>query len=420
MQLWRRYLRISIVWKLAVALALGVVAGLIFGPAIGFVEPVGDLFLRLLSMLVVPLILFTLVVGVSSISAGYLGRIGGKVLAYYLFTATVAITLGIVAALLVSPGEGISLPAEEGEGEAAPSLGEVLLNIVPENPFAALAEGNVLAVVFLAIIVGIALSFMRESGEERLRDLAGSILRLFEGGAEIMFILVRGVLEVAPLGAFALIAVTIGETGAAALVPLALLTGVVYGVIALMIVFYVLLLLFFKVDVRRFFSTAAPPMMTAFVTRSSNGTLPVSMRAAEQGGVREPLYGFSLPLGATINMDGTAVYIGAAVVFTANVVGADLTLGTLVGVVLVGVLASVGTAGVPSAGLVLLTLALNQAGLPLAAVALVAGIDAVLDMARTLCNVTGDLVGTRVVAATEPEMRETPEEMRAPEEPAPA
>ncbi|HEY8498908.1 MAG TPA: dicarboxylate/amino acid:cation symporter, partial [Limnochordales bacterium] len=239
--------------------------------------------------------------------------------------------------------------------------------------------------------------------------LSEAILGVVRGLNEVTFLLVRGVLEYAPVGVFALIAVTLGRTGLAALVPLAKLTGVVYGGIALQIGLYVLLLALFGVSQRRFWSVAQDPMLMAFVTRSSNGTLPVTMQAAERLGIKESLYGFSLPLGATINMDGTALYIGASVVFVANVAGVDLTLAQLLGVILTGVLASIGTAGVPGAGLIMLSLAITQAGLPMAPVGLVAGIDAILDMIRTMCNVTGDLVGTQIVARTEPGMVEVPE-----------
>ncbi|TCJ16186.1 dicarboxylate/amino acid:cation symporter [Rubrobacter taiwanensis] len=400
--LLRRYLDFPLIWKLFIALVLGAAAGLILGPRAEVLQPLGDLFLRLLQMLIVPLVLFTLVVGVSSIGPARLGRIGGKVFLYYMLTSVVAITLGIALALFVRPGGGLSMPGAAGEEPAeAPPIGETLLNIVPENPFAAMVEGNVLAVIFFAVLVGLALGAMQSSADERLRELAGLARRLFDAGAEVMFLIVRGVLEYAPVGVFALIAVTLGEVGAEALLPLARLTGVVYGGVALQIGFYALLLLLFGVSLRRFFLAAREPMLTAFVTRSSSGTLPVSIRAAESMGVRKGVHGFSLPFGATVNMDGTALYVGAAVVFVAGVSGVELGFGQLLGVVLVGVLASIGTAGVPGAGLIMLSLAITQAGLPFAAVALVAGIDAILDMARTMCNVTGDLTGTRLVAQTE-------------------
>ena len=410
--LWRRYLDFPLIWKFAVALALGAVVGLIVGPSISVIQPLGDIFLRLLQMLIVPIVLFTLVVGVSSISPAQFGRVGIKILVFYVATSVVAITAGLLIATLVRPGVGLNLTPESGgeSPEEAPPATETLLNIIPENPVTAMAEGNVLAVIFFAVVVGIALTVMQNSGDERLGELGGLVRRFFEAGSEIMFLIVRGVLEYAPIGVFALIAVTLGETGLDALLPLAKLTGVVYGGVLLQIGFYALLLLFFGASLKKFFLRAEEPMATAFVTRSSSGTLPVSTQAAQNMGVKEGVYGFTLPLGATINMDGTALYVGAATVFVANVAGVELTLAQLLGVVLVGVLASIGTAGVPGAGLIMLSLAISQAGLPFAAVALVAGIDAILDMARTMCNVTGDLTGTRIVAQTETEMLEESEE----------
>lgn len=407
---WRKYLEFPLIWKFAIALVLGAVAGLIVGPPIAVIQPLGDLFLRLLQMLIVPIVLFTLVVGVSSIGPTKFGRVGIKIFVYYMATSVVAITIGLLLATIVKPGVGLDkVPEAGGEGPAkAPPVTETLLNIVPENPVSAMAEGNVLAVIFFALIVGVALTVMQHSGDERLSELGGLVRRFFEAGTEIMFLIVRGVLEYAPIGVFALIAVTLGETGLGALLPLARLTGVVYGGVALQIGFYALLLFFFGASLKSFFSKAKEPMATAFVTRSSSGTLPVSTQAAENMGVKEGVYGFSLPLGATINMDGTALYVGAATIFVANVAGVDLSFGQILGVVLVGVLASIGTAGVPGAGLIMLSLAISQAGLPFAAVALVAGIDAILDMARTMCNVTGDLTGTRLVAQTEADMLEEP------------
>lgn len=184
----------------------------------------------------------------------------------------------------------------------------------------------------------------------------------------------------------------------------------VYGGVALMIGIYILILLVFRAPVGRFFREAKEPMLTAYVTRSSSGTLPVSMRAAERLGVRKGVYSFTLPLGATINMDGTALYVGAATIFIANVSGTELTLTELVVVALTGTLASIGTAGVPGAGLIMLTLAVGAVGLPMAPVALVAGIDAILDMARTMNNVTGDLAGSRIIAKTEKGMLIDPDE----------
>ncbi|MDR8020434.1 dicarboxylate/amino acid:cation symporter [Nesterenkonia aerolata] len=399
---WRWYLDVPLIWKLGVALVLGVVVGLVVGPPVTVIEPLGEIFLRLLMMLVMPLILLTLISGVASVSPKTLGRVGGKIFVFYLVTTAFAISLGIGLALLISPGAGLTLTGdEEAEAQEAPGLAEVFTNIVPENIFTALSEGEILAVMFFAIIAGIALSYMQDSTDERLAGLASLLRRITEGGLEIIFLLIRGILQYSPIGVFALIAVAVGETGADALLPLAALTGVMYGGIALQIVVYTLILLVFRAQIGRFFKAAKEPMLTAFVTRSSGGTLPVSTQAAQQLGVRKSVYSFTLPFGATVNMDGTAIYVGAATVFVANVTGTELTLLQLVTIALVGVLASIGTAGVPGAGLIMLTMTVTSAGLPMAPVALVAGIDAILDMGRTMCNVTGDLVGTRIVAQTE-------------------
>ncbi|MDS2173194.1 dicarboxylate/amino acid:cation symporter [Nesterenkonia sp. CL21] len=408
--LWRWYLDVPLIWKLGVALVLGVVAGLVVGPPIAVVQPLGDIFLRLLTMLVMPLILLTLMAGVASVSPKTLGRIGGKAFLYYLVTTAFAMTIGIGVALLVSPGTGLSLPGDaEVDEQTAPPLAEVLTGIVPDNIFSALAEGEVLAVMFFALAAGVALAFMQDSTDDRLAGLAMHLRRFVDGGVELVFLIIRGVLQYSPIGVFALIAVVVGETGADALLPLASLTGVVYGGIVLQIVIYALILLLFRAPVGRFFREAKEPMLTGFVTRSSSGTLPVTTQAAERLGVRRGVYSFTLPLGATINMDGTAIYVGAATVFIANVTGTQLTLTQLATVAAVGVLASIGTAGVPGAGLIMLTMAVTAAGLPMAPVALVAGIDAILDMARTLCNVTGDLTGTRIIAKTEPGMLVDPD-----------
>lgn len=410
--LWRRYLDFPLIWKLAIALVLGLVAGLVVGPPIAVIQPLGDIFLRLLMMLVVPMILLTLIAGVSSVSPKTMGRVGLKTFVFYIFTTIFAITIGISLALLVSPGAGLSVPAdaEAEEAEEPPEMMEILIGIVPENIFEALTEADVLAVLFFAVIAGAALSIMKDSASDRIAESGMLIQRLVDGGVELIFILLRGVLQYSPIGVFALIAAVIGETGTDALVPLAALTGVVYGGIAIMIGVYVLILLVFRAPVGRFFREAKEPMITAYVTRSSNGTLPVTMRAAERLGIRKGVYSFTLPLGATINMDGTALYVGAATVFIANVSGTELTLTELAIVAIVGTLASIGTAGVPGAGLIMLTLAVGAVGLPMAPIALVAGIDAILDMARTMNNITGDLVGSRIIAKTEKGMLIDPDE----------
>lgn len=407
---WQRYLAIPLIWKYATALVVGVLAGLLLGERVAVLDPLGQVFLRLLKMLVVPLVFLTLVSGVASISPATLGRVGGKLLGYYLVTSALAITIGLGLGLLVRPGAGLQMPGATGEKpEQSPSMVDTFLAIIPENVLDAMAEGNVLAVIFVAVIIALALGRMRHGDDERHQALAEPILRLVDAATEVTFKIVRGVLEYGPIGVFALIAVVIGETGRDALLPLLRLTGVMYGGMLIMLLAYAALLAAFGIGVRHFYGASKDAMVTAFVTRSSSGSLPVSMRAAERMGVKEGVYGFSLPLGATVNMDGTALYVGASTVFVANIAGVDLSMTQLLGVVAVGVLASIGTAGVPGAGLIMLSMAISQAGLPFAPLALVAGIDALLDMARTLTNVTGDLAGTRLVAQSE-DMLEDPEQ----------
>lgn len=436
--LWRRYLEFPLIWKLAIALVGGLLVGLaiqglqtgfgwdipVLGPVLQAIaehgvtvlDPLGEIFLALLMMLVFPLIVSTLIAGVSTITPQRLGRIGFKVFIFYLLTSFFATTLGMVLALSVSPGAGLSMPGDADEAEEAPPISETLLGIIPDNPFEALVDGNVLAIMFVALIFGIALTFMMGSSDQRISSLGLYLRRFVDGAVELVFIVVRGVLQYAPIGVFALIAVVMAEAGLDALLPLAQLTGIVYFAIALQLGVYAILLMLFRANVPRFFGAAKDPMLTAFVTRSSSGTLPVTTQAARKLNISKGVYGFSLPLGATINMDGTAIYVGAATIFIANVAGVELTIGQLLTVVLVGVLASIGTAGVPGAGLIMLTLTVNSVGLPMAPVALVAGIDAILDMARTMCNVTGDLVGTRIIAGTEEGMMLDPDNPVEPDE----
>lgn len=403
--LWRRYLQISLIWKLAVALVLGVVAGLIFGERITVIQPLGEIFLNLLMMLVMPLVLFTLMAGVASVSPKTIGRVGGKTVGFYLVTTAFAMTVGLALALAVSPGAGLDLPGDaEAEEAEAPPLSEVLVGIVPDNIFGALSEGDVLSVMFFALVAGAALAFMIDSSNQRIADMGADLRRFVDAAVELVFLIIKGVLQYSPIGVFALIAVVVGETGSEALLPLLKLTGVVYGGILVHLLVYVGILAIFRAPILQFFREAKEPMLTAFVTRSSGGTLPVSIAAAERLGVGRGVYSFTLPLGSSVNMDGTAIYVGAATVFVANVTGTDLSLTQIATVAAVGVLASIGTAGVPGAGLIMLTMAVTAAGLPMAPVALVAGIDALLDMGRTMLNVTGDLTCTRVIASTEPGM----------------
>ncbi|WP_456398033.1 dicarboxylate/amino acid:cation symporter, partial [Palaeococcus sp. (in: euryarchaeotes)] len=381
-------------------------------------KPLGDLFVRLLKMLVMPIVLASLVVGAASISPARLGRVGVKIVLYYLVTSAFAVFIGLIMANIFKPGLGLQLGTGEGKAiEAqAPSLVQTLLNIVPTNPFGALANGAVLPTIFFAIVLGIALSYLMNSENERIRNSATTLYNAFDGLAEAMYKIVRGVMQYAPIGVFALIAYIMATQGVKVVGPLAKVTLAVYiGLVLQIGIVYGILLKFFGINLIEFLGKAKDAMITAFVTRSSSGTLPVTMRVADENmGVDRGIYSFTLPLGATINMDGTALYQGVCALFIAFAIGQPLPLSQQLVIVITAVLASIGTAGVPGAGAIMLAMVLESVGLKLEpgsavalAYAMILGIDAILDMGRTMVNVTGDLAGTTIVAKTEGELDES-------------
>jgi len=293
----------------------------------------------------------------------------------------------------------ISAKAQTAE---APDIVEVFLNIVPENPIAAMAEGSILPTILFVIVFGIALVLVRETSEdESIRQGAEGISRAAETAAEAMFKIVRGVMEYGVIGVFALMAATLAQTGTEALVSFGVLIGALSIAVVLHIsVVYlgVMIGVLTRQSPSAFLVGSRDTMVTALSIRFSSGTLPVTMADADDNlRIEEGIYSFSLPPGATINMDGTAMYQGVAAVFAANLVGTSLTIGEQLTVVAIAVLASVGAAGVPGVGLIMLTLVLTQLGLPLGVVGFVAGVDPILDRLRTMTNVTGDLAVATVV-----------------------
>ncbi len=415
MGLWESYKRFPVIYKILIGFILGIIAGIIVGPQIAVLYPLGTLLIRLLKMIVAPIVLFSLVVGAASIAPKKLGKIGTKIIIYYLATSAVAVIIGIFMARLFNVGAGVNISTAAGttiKVSKAPNIVDVLLNIVPTNPFAALTEGKVLQIIFFAIVLGIALTYLMNSRNERLRKAGETVYRVFDGLAEAMYKIVRGILEYMPIGVFALIGYVVAKYGPKVLGPLAIAVIALYvGLFIHIFVTYGGILAAFRLNILKFLKGAKEAMLTAFVTRSSSGTLPVTMRVAEENlGVKKTVYSFTLPLGATINMDGTAMYQAIATFFIASALGIHLTLAQQLMIVLTAVLASIGTAGVPSAGLIMLAMVLQSVGLPLTnpnvmlAYSMIAGIDAILDMGRTMVNVTGDLVGTSIVAKTEGEL----------------
>ncbi|SIS40061.1 dicarboxylate/amino acid:cation symporter [Salimicrobium flavidum] len=399
-KLWHSYIHTSLIKKITVALIIGIVLGLILGEQASVLAPFGDLLLRLLQFIIVPLILFTLIVGVNQTSIGNLGRMGGKVFIYYLATSALAIIVGTSVASLFDPGTGLSLSGDESfEVPDNPGVTQVLLNIVPNNIVTAFAEMNLLGIIFTAFAFGIGIAYMRST--EKFSEKAEKLYDIIDTLNELTLTVMKGILQYVPVGIAAILAGIVGQEGVNTLQELGGFIGVLYIALLVQLVIYIGILLITKTNLGGFFKEARTPMVTAFVTQSSSGTLPVTLNAANQLKLNRSLYGFSLPLGATINMDGAAIRIAVSAVFAANVIGDPLSFTGVLQVVIVGTLASVGTAGVPGAGIIMIATVFSQVGLPMEAVALLTAVDVFVGMGATALNVTGDLVGTNVINKTE-------------------
>ena len=392
---------------------VGLVAGLLVGVALSFQSPNalrgflvdgvfyvgGQIFLASLKLLIVPLVLVSLACGTASLDdVRRLGRIGTKTLLLYLATTAIAISLAIAAAVIFEPGAGIDLSSETTGYTAreAPSLAETLINIFPENPFEAMAEAQMLQVIVFAVLLGIAMTLVGEPG----RDL----LRVFESANAVIMKLVFLLMQIAPYGVFCLIAKVFAEQGIDVFGSLVRYFVVVVGVLLVhaLVTYPTLLLLFARLGPATFFRKLRAPMTVAFSTASSGATLPVTLRTTEERlGVDGSIASFTVPLGATINMDGTAIMQGVATVFIAQVYGVEIGPAGYLTVVLTATLASIGTAGVPGVGTVMLAMVLRQMELPVEGIGLILGVDRLLDMTRTAVNVTGDAAVSCVVARSE-------------------
>ena len=377
---------------------------------------VGDFFMRGLRFIAVPIVLFSLIVGAASLGdLSRLGRVGGKTILIYMGTTAVSITVGLALANAVTPGSGIDEEltqrlASQGAGDAtaaleqaetAPSFWNVLLEIVPTNPFEALAQASMLQVVFAGLAIGLALTTLP-------REKARPVINFFDAMTDVIIKIVHWVLLIAPYAVFALIVKVVADLGLDILLSLGKYALTVAGGLALMVfvVYPSILRAFTPIRYRPFFKGIAPAQLLAFSSSSSGATMPVTMQCCEENlGISEEITSFVVPLGATINMDGTALYQGVAAVFITQLLGIDLTLSQQLSIVLTATLASIGTAAVPSAGIIMLIIVLQQLNLTGTqigtGIAVIFGVDRILDMSRTVCNVTGDCMVTSVVAAGE-------------------
>ncbi len=399
----KRMRRVSLsVWILT-GLVLGVLTGLALqgAPWVAntFLQPIGTLFLNVVKLLIVPLVFSSITVGVCGLGdAKSVGRVGGKTIVFYLFTTALAVTVGLAAANLFPVGRGMGLTApvsSAGEGETLDVI-STLLNMVPSNPVAALAEGNMLQIIVTALILGGGILIAGERG--------APLFTAMESLADVMYALTGAVMKFAPLAVFALIAPVVAQYGPSVLLDLLGVIALVYGACLAhaLVVYSTAVAALGRTGPLRFFRECAPAALFAFSSSSSAATLPFALDAAERLGASHPVRSFVLPLGATINMDGTAIYQGVCALFIANAYGISLSLSQQLAIVLTCTLASIGTAGVPGAGTIMLSMVLTSAGLPVEGVSLVWGVDRVLDMARTTLNVTGDIACSVVVSRTEP------------------
>ncbi|WP_261133418.1 dicarboxylate/amino acid:cation symporter [Bacillus sp. Marseille-Q3570] len=394
------YLKSSLIIKITVALILGIFTGIIFGEQTAVLAPFGELLLRLLQFLIIPLVLFTLIVGVNMTRLDHLGRMGSKVVIYYVLTSALAIMVGLAVGGLFDPGAGVSLETDKSvEVPEDPGVVNVLLNIVPTNIIEAFNEMNLLGIIFTALAFGLAISALRNS--EHHADLGEHIYKGVEALNEATFKILNVILHYVPIGIFAIVAETLGKQGLDTILSLGNMIFVLYIALFVQVGIYMILLLVFKKNPLHFFRHARTPVITAFATQSSSGTLPLTMDAGENLGLSKSLYSFSLPLGATINMDGAAIRIAISAVFAANYTGTALSFTDMLAIVIVGTLASIGTAGVPGAGIIMIATVFAQVGLPMEVVALLTAVDALVGMGCTALNVTGDLVGTTLIDKTE-------------------
>jgi Na+/H+-dicarboxylate symporter len=411
--------------KILIALAAGAAFGLAanrFGFSrfvVAYIGPVGSAFIRLISMVVVPLVFASLLVGTASLrDIRTLGRIGVKTIAFYLCTTAIAVSIGLLLTSVVRPGSSLPQQARQKLVDDAavqknlpvqptgekPSIKDLLLNVIPANPIKAMADGQMLQIIFFALLAGICLTLVPpERGQP--------VISFFKGVDDVIVQMVHVIMKAAPYGVFALIAAVVADFGVGILLMLLKYCVVVLlGLTIHMIVIYgSALRALTRMSVASFFRGVRPAQVVAFCSSSSNATLPVTMECVTKNlGVPPHISSFTLPLGATINMDGTALYQGVAAAFLAQIYGMDLSFTQQLTIVLTATLASIGTAGIPGAGVVMLAIVLNSVGVPLQGIGIILGVDRFLDMCRTVVNITGDAVCAVVVASTEGQLNAVP------------
>ena len=406
----------SSMWGLPMQILAGLILGIVVGMFVSadiaqtWFRPLGDLFIRLIRMVVVPLVFATLVAGAAGISdVSKLGRVAVKTLLFFMVTSAISVIFGLVIANMIDPGIGVTLSTEglKAAQVKAPSFVKTLLDIVPINPMEAFAKGSILQIIFFAIMFGFCLNMMGEKGKY--------IYEFFDVMGQIMIRMTSIVMRYAPIGVFGLMAAVVSQHGLAVLLPLGklILSSFIATSLLIIIIYIPWVKFWIRIPLGTYFKTIFEPWVIAFTTCSSAAAMAANLVAARKLGASNAIASFAVPLGNTINMNGTAVYMGVCAVFAAQIYGIDLSMTDQVIVVLTGVLAAVGTAGVPGAGLIMSTLVFTQIGIPLEVIALIAGADRVLDMIRTSINVVGDSTTALAVSRMEGELGTEPFEEEA-------
>lgn len=397
--------KLALYWQILIAFALSVLYGLFFSEHVHLVAWMGDIFIKALKMIIIPLIFTSIISGIANVGSGdNLGRLGFKTIAYYLSTSTAALFTGLVIVNLFKPGVGADLGFAnqvEGLGVAKESFGSTLMNIVPDNLFVAMVENQMLSIIFFAILMGFFITKTKEKSEKIL-------LGFFDSLFELIMKITLFVIRFTPYGIFGIVAKQIAENNDLGELFSRLGLFMLVVILALFIHAFIVLPLVLKTIGRvspiKHFNAMRTPLITAFSTSSSNATLPLTMNAVKKNsGVSTKISSFTLPLGATVNMDGTALYELVAAMFIAQAYGIELTFTEQIIGVLTGLLASIGAAGIPMAGLVMISVVLSAMGLPLEGVGLILAVDRILDMFRTTVNVWSDSCGAVIIAKSEGE-----------------
>jgi proton glutamate symport protein len=402
--------RISLAWQIFIGLILGIIVGAIFygNPHIAtYLQPIGDIFLRLIKMIVVPIVISCIIIAVAGVGdTKKLGKIGGKTLLYFEIITTIAIVVGLLSANIFHPGEGVNMDTlqktdihsyvDTAEKTESHSMADTFVNIVPTNPIKAVAEGDMLAIIFFSVIFGLGLAAIGEKGKP--------VLRFFQGTADAMFYVTNQIMKFAPFGVFALIGVTVSKFGIESLMPLGKLVILVYATMAFFII--VVLGLVAKLagfNIFRLIGILKDELILAYSTSSSETVLPRIMEKMEWVGCPKHITSFVIPTGYSFNLDGSTLYQALAAIFIAQMYGIDMSIGAQVSLMLVLMVTSKGIAGVPGVSFVVLLATLGTVGLPVEGLAFIAGIDRILDMARTVVNVIGNSLATIVISKWEGE-----------------